>query len=101
MARNRIELGQMLKDITGLKNVYFQPPSNIKMEYPCVVYSLSGINSVYADNQPFCLNKKYSVTAIYSDPDSDIPNKIASLPLCSFDRTYIADNLYHSVFSIY
>ena len=40
----RIDLGNKLKEILGSSNVYFQPPDNLKMVYPCIRYRLEGGN---------------------------------------------------------
>lgn len=83
------------------RHVYFQPPSNIRIAYPCIVYSLSDIDSKFADNMPYMHQRKYSLTIMDKNPDSMIVDKVAQLPRCSFDRAYTADNLYHWVFIIY
>lgn len=44
---------------------------------------------------------RYTVTIIDRNPDSAIPNKVAELPLCSFNRFYTADNLNHFVYNLY
>ena len=36
----RVDLGNKLKEILGSNNVYFQPPDNLKMVYPCIRYRL-------------------------------------------------------------
>ena len=46
----RVDLGNKLKEILGSNNVYFQPPDNLKMVYPCIRYRLEGGNAEYADN---------------------------------------------------
>lgn len=97
----RIELHEKLKVILGSKAVYFQPPESIKMEYPCVVYSIDDIDIKHADNIPYVSKKRYSITIIDKDPDSIIPDKISELPLSSFSRSYVVDNLNHWVFLLY
>lgn len=82
-------------------NTYFQPPGNLVMEYPCIRYKLDDEEAVYADNVPYRRTKKYQLTVIDRDPDSELREKVAGLPLCSFDRHYTADNLNHYVFTIY
>lgn len=82
-------------------NVYFQPPANIVMQYPCIVYSRDSGNTIFADNNPYRFEKRYSVTVIDRDPDSPILDKIADLPKSSFTRHFTADNLNHDVFMIY
>lgn len=96
----RIQLHQMLVDILGSKNVYFQPPSTIKMKYPCIVYGLANIDSRFADNIPYFKKRRYSVTVIDRDPDSVIRDKMTDLENCSFERHFTSDNLYHYVFNI-
>ena len=96
----RIQLNQMLVDILGSKNVYFEPPSTIKMDYPCIVYSLSDIDARFADNIPYFKKRRYSVTVIDRDPDSVIRDKMTDLENCSFERGFTSNNLHHYVFNI-
>ena len=83
------------------KHVYFQPPENLKITYPCIIYERSSGRTNFADNKPYRFGKLYSITVIDSNPDSPIPDKISELPCCTFDRHYVADNLNHDVFEIY
>lgn len=83
------------------RHVFFQPPENMKILYPCIVYERSGIDTKYAGNLPYAMKKRYSVTVIDKDPDSTIPDMVAKLPFCSFDRHFVNDNLNHDVFTIY
>ncbi len=71
------------------------------MRYPCILYVRSGIEIGFADDNPYIHDKEYTVTVIDPDPDSVIPDKIAKLPKCRFDRHYTADNLNHDVFTIF
>ena len=82
-------------------NVYFQPPTNTIIKYPCIIYKRDYASVSYADNSPYRRKKRYMVTVIDQDPDSDIPDKVAELPLSSFNRFFTADNLNHDVFSVY
>jgi hypothetical protein len=98
---NRLKLQTILEDILGTENVYFQPPDNISMVYPCIVYRRDHAYTEFADNNPYHHCKRYQVTVIDRDPDSVFPDQIADLPMCLFDRFYVADNLNHDVFNIY
>ena len=82
-------------------NVYFQPPPSVRMDYPCIVYHRDYELTNYADYIPYKRRKRYLVTVIDRDPDSGIPDKVASLPLCVYDRFYTADNLNHDVFKLF
>lgn len=97
----RFELHAILVDLLGSNHVYFQPPPTITMEYPCIVYSRSNVDTVYADNKPYKHKKRYTVTVIDRDPDSDIPDKVAELPMCAFDRFFTAENLNHDVYTLF
>ncbi len=97
----RIELQNVLEKILGSENVYFQPPATLKMKYDCIRYELRKIDTMYADNAPYHLHDSYQVTAIYKDPDSDLPYKLAMLPMCIHERHYTADNLNHDIFILY
>lgn len=99
MARPRLELQAILKGITP--NVYFQPPNGLQMVYPCIVYTRDNAETSYADNSPYRQTKRYSVTVIDRNPDSLIPDKVAGLPMCSYNRFFTSDDLNHDVYTLY
>lgn len=97
----RLKLQQLLEELLGTRNVYFQPPTNLKMNYPCIVYQRDAANTKFADNLPWRHTIRYAVTVVDRDSDSSIPNKVAALPMCVFSRHFVADNLNHDVFQLY
>lgn len=97
----RLELQSKLEELLCSKSVYFQPPSSVRLKYPCIIYSLSDIDVKRTNNHLYLSKKSYTVTIIDEDPDSVIPDKIFELPLCRFDRFYTVDNLNHWVFNLY
>jgi hypothetical protein len=97
----RLDLHQILRSLLGSGNVYFQQPSTVSMKYPCIIYKRNDIRTIFADNSPYRHAKRYQVTVVTSDPDSDIPQKVAELPMCTFDRFYTADNLNHDVYNLF
>ena len=82
-------------------HVYFQPPENIKMTYPCIVYNREAMDLKFANNGLYLDKTRYSVTLIDSNPDSPVLANIMKLPLTSFDRHFTSDNLNHDVFNVY
>lgn len=98
---DRLLLHNVLKSLLGSDHVYFQPPATVEMVYPCIVYSRDAADTKFADNAPYSYKKRYQVTVIDRNPDSDIPDKIARLPLSTFATHFAADNLNHDVFSLY
>lgn len=116
MSRPREELQQILENLMseayealpdGVRNVtpnfsghvYFQAPSRI--EYPAIVYERTSADTQFADDAPYIYEKRYQVTVIEKDPDSSIPDRVAMLPKCIFDRHYVTENLHHDSFVIY
>lgn len=97
----RLELHALLVELLGASHVYFQPPANVLMEYPCIVYKRDNARTQFAGNHPYRYTKRYLVTYIDQDPDSSVPDKLAELPMCIFDRHYAAKNLNHDVFSLF
>lgn len=97
----RTDLQTLLEGTLGTDSVYFQPPTTVKMVYPCIVYARSNADTRFANNLPYLYIQRYQLTLIAKDPDSDVVGKIAMLPMCIFDRHYTADNLNHDVFNIF
>lgn len=98
----RLEFHKKLCQAPGVKKVYFQPPSNTRMSYPCIRYNAEGGFSLPADDLRYLKSDRYTVIAIDPNPDSYIPNYILdTFRFAKMDRTYTADNLNHFVFTIY
>ena len=95
----RLELHIILKKFVA--NVYFQPPANVQMQYPCIVYNRGKAVTRFASNNPYHYTKRYQVTVIDMNPDSEIPDKVAALPMCVHDRSFPAGNLNHDSFTLY
>ena len=98
---NRIELQSLLEDVLGSRQVYFQPPANVTMKYPAIVYSRNRIDNTHANDEIYKQEISYSITVIDQNPDSEIVAKVSRLPMCRFDRHYKSDNLNHDVFTLY
>ena len=96
---SRLSLQSLLETLTD--NVYFQPPANITMQYPCIVYDRDGSSVQHADDRPYRRTKRYQVTVIDRNPDSDLPDKVEELPTSRFDRFFAAGDLNHYVFNLF
>ena len=96
----RLNLSNKLRNLLGSSNVYFQPPENLKMKFPCIVYERAKLEPDFADNVPYKIDKVYYVTCIYDDPDSDLPLKMAQLPMCVHQRHYVSDGMYHDQYRL-
>lgn len=102
LANNRLTVHEKLLSIIGEFSddgkVYFKPDSNVKLKYPCIVYSRKGSVSKFANNKKYLEYIEYQVTVIDRDSDSEIVNRI----LDEFEysqRTveFVKDGLYHLI----
>jgi hypothetical protein len=102
VGRPRSDLQTILTGLlpTGQK-AYFQPPATVQMTYPCIVYERDQMQVTRANNAAYNRTNRYTVTVIDRDPDSDIPGKVAALPLTRYVRSFRADDLNHEVFILY
>lgn len=101
MAR-RLQLHEKLCEILGTRNVYFQPPESLKLQYDAIVYNIADRNDIRADEMQYRNYTGYDVLFISRDPDSIIPITILnSFLYCRHSRSYSADNLHHDMFRIY
>jgi len=98
---NRTDLQTILESTIGSRNVYFQPPENKQIDYPCIVYGRSLGDTKFAADNPYLHTIRYQLIVIDKDPDSIILGKVAMLPKCLFVRHYTASNLNHDVYDIY
>lgn len=98
----REELHEELCTILGSRNVYFNPPESVKMQYDAIRYKLGGKDIKRADNKIYRMTNQYEGVVITRKPDSTVPDMILShFEMCSFGRPYTADNLNHYPFTIY
>lgn len=99
--KTRLELHEELVKILGSKNVYFQPPESLKLNYPAIVYSISDIINTFACDDVYNQSHFYKVTVLDYNPDSEISNKISKLPKAKFNTFFTSDRINHYVYTIY
>ena len=99
----RKDLNEILKAVLGSDNVYFQPPEDRRIEYPCIVYERDEILTKHADNLPYKVDAGYKVTYIDYDPDGivNVRDDLLSIQHSGFDRHFATSGLNHDVFVIY
>lgn len=98
---SRLDLQNELENLLESKNVYYQPPESIKMEYPAIKFKKTKIDKKSADNSAYKLTNCYELIVISKRPDHPVIEKILQLPMCSQSTHYVADNLNHDVFTLY
>lgn len=97
----RLKFQILLEELLESRNVYFQPPSNIHMKYPCIVYELNRIQNQHADNTAYLKGLGFSVMLITRNPEDEMILKLDSLPYAYFDTHFESDNLHHYQYTIY
>jgi hypothetical protein len=95
----RLDLQNLL--LTICPRVYFQPPENLQLVFPCIVYARDWATTRFAENLPYRIEKRYVVTVVDPEADSTIIEQVAALPMCVFDRHFTADNLNHDVYKLF
>ena len=101
MKRTRLTLQTKLEDLLGSKHVYYQPPENLKIEYPAIRYSKSDEEDIYANNIKYISMSVYDLVVIDKKPDNPVIKKLLELPYSEFDRHYVADGLNHDIIRIF
>lgn len=98
---SRLELQTKLEELLGSRNVYYQPPESISMNYPAIVYSRDEIDKKSANNSTYLLTNRYEIIVIDRLPDNPVIKKLMRLPMCNYERGYKSDNLNHDVLTLY
>lgn len=97
----RLILQEKLENILGTRNVYFQPPSNTHIKYPCIVYTRDDFLTRNADDVKYMSMGRYSITLIGHSPENELIPKLCELDYCSYDRHFVSDGLHHDAFTLY
>ena len=97
----RTDLQSKLEELLGTRNVYYQPPPTVNMQYPAIVYSRKRIESIFANNKKYSKMNSYEIIVIDKRPDNPVIDALLELPYSSYDRHYNGDNLNHDVITLY
>ncbi|MBQ0088974.1 MAG: hypothetical protein KBT27_06550 [Prevotellaceae bacterium] len=98
--KRRRALQTKLEMLIGNNHVYFNAPS--RLEYDCIKYKLSSVQTRHADNLPYHYGYYWDLTLIERNKTSDLFKRIIDyFKTCSFGTSYDADNLHHTVLRLY
>lgn len=82
--------------------VYFQPPENVKLEYPCIIYRRSIDKTLNANDKNYFYMNQYELTVIEKDPEVPLATRIIKdFNYASILNRYTIDNLYHTIIRLY
>ena len=99
----RWELDDKLRELLPDNwHLYFQPPGERGLDYPCLIYSKSTGDTLFANNKDYMYHRRYELTFIYEDPDDETPrNVMRQLDYCRADRHFVTANLNHDTCVLY
>ena len=98
----REALQARLETILGSRNVYFMPPKNVAIKYPCFIYTRQRSFTRAANDKAYIRAKNFQITYISKDPDSGIiDTMLDNFEMCVHERSFTSDSLYHDVFDLY
>ena len=97
----RLEIQSMLENMLGSRNVYYQAPASIKINYPAIIYSLESMTNDHASNGVYRTKKAYKVIYIDSNPDNEMVSVLNNIIHSTFNSHYVSDNLNHYAYTIY
>ena len=98
----RLELQAKLESILGESHVYFQPPTSVKISYPCFVYRIGSGDAKYANDMTYRYINSYDVLYITKRPNLDMIDQVLrELPMCRLTNTYCSEGLNHYAFTLY
>ena len=98
----REDFQEYLKSLFDGVEVYYMPPENVRMSYPCFVIKLDHVDNLYSNGQIYSSRIRLSVTYITKHVDDYvIGDMLNANQYASFDRVYTSDNLRHYVFTVY
>lgn len=95
----RLDLHNRLTSIQGL-SAYFQAPPKNTLKYPCIIYFFKEYKDLKANNDTFLTHEKYELQFISTKSTDPIVELLRKFEYCSFERVYVADGLYHFIFTI-
>ena len=97
---DRLTLHDRLLQI--VPHVYFQPPSNVRMNYPCIVYNKSTNQKTFANNQIYTRRQEYTITAMDRDPDSLMGEQLEdTFDYCYITNRFTMDGLHQTTLNLY
>lgn len=103
MEVNRLHLRDLLirvmEDAGEEPNLYYQPPESIHLNYPCIIYQLKGLDSTYANDNPYIQKVSFEATYITRSSTSSVITNLGKLSCSKFDRYFVTDNLHHYVYT--
>lgn len=97
----RLNLHNELKALEECE-AYYQPPENLKIDYPCFIYRRIPGEFNKANNLTYQYWRCWEIIFITDDSESTIrEDMLRHFSMCRHIRDFVNDNLYHHVFNLF
>lgn len=104
MSKQRLDVHNIiLKAVekTGERyKVYYNPVSNIKLEYPCIIYRRKGIHQRHADDIRYHTHTSYQLTIIDKRVESPVVEKLLENQYCTYNNEFVSENMNHTIMTL-
>lgn len=96
------ELVEKCYKLPGVNHVYFEPPEDLRMQYPCIRIKRVNADSTYASNKVYKIDDRYDLIYITREPDSTLVHDILwTFEKVRHTRSYTANNLRHEQYTLF
>lgn len=86
----------------GVASVHFQPPPNVHLVFPSIVYRRKSIDTISADNRSYKNQTLYQLELIDPNPDTPfVDDLLEKFSMIKHVNNFKSDNLNHDVFDLY
>ena len=101
---NRLFLHSLLQGAFPDVTIYYRPPGNILLNYPCIVYERKALEPSFANTATYVIGTSYQVTFLSVLPGYSAAQLIYTLVGQSFvitsNDSYESDDIVHDVFNV-
>jgi len=97
----RLRLHEKLCNVIGSDHVYYEPPENLKLVYPCIVYFRETYDPLHANNGKYRVWPRYRITYISTTVDDSILDDLLyEFTYIRHTNHFVAEKLHHDVYEL-
>ena len=101
----RLFLHALLQNMFSDVSIYYRPPGNIILNYPCIVYEKKAYEPSFGNSTPYVVGMRFQVSLLSKLPGYTSVRDILSLngqgAIVADSDSYENDDIVHDVFTVY
>jgi hypothetical protein len=101
---NRLFLHSLLETTFPDVTIYYRPPGNILLEYPCIVYERKAFEPTFANTAAYIVGTRFQLSFLSQLPGYSSVQSLYALHgqglIVTSSDSYENDDIVHDVFSI-